>query len=78
VRSPSVLKVFNQVNKGKNKHPQDDIKGQVILFLEAIQPTLVASFSVDWEIFSLRLRVEAAPSVLSARRLKVQVFQKEN
>jgi hypothetical protein len=33
----------------------------------------VVSFSVDLEGFSLRFRVEAAPSVPSARRLRVEV-----
>jgi len=49
-----------------------------MVFLEVIYPTFVVSFSVDWDDFSWRLRVDTAPSVLTTRRLKVQVFQKEN
>ena len=33
----------------------------------------MVSFSVDWDDFSLRLRVEAAPRVPRARRLRVEV-----
>ena len=44
-----------------------------MVFLEAIEPTFVVSFSVDWEGFSLRLRVEAAPSVPRARMPRVEV-----
>jgi len=32
----------------------------------------VVSFSVDWEGFSWRLRVEAAPRVPRARRLRME------
>jgi hypothetical protein len=39
-----------------------------MVFLEVIYPTFVVSFSVDWDDFSLRFRVETAPIVPRARR----------